>query len=88
MVRARLSSKGQLTIPLEIRRRYGLDTGDEVEFIAEDRGSYMVPLKRRNLMELYGSIKTGGVSLGIAKEREIARKVRGAELERRAKRAR
>jgi AbrB family looped-hinge helix DNA binding protein len=88
MVRARLSSKGQLTIPLEIRQRYGLDTGDEVEFIAEERGSYMVPLKRRNLMDLYGSIKVGGPSLGIAKEREIARKARASQLERKAKKAR
>ena len=87
MVRARLSSKGQLTIPLEIRTRYGLDTGDEVEFIAEERGSYMVPLKRKNLMDLYGSIKVDRPSLGIKKEREIAAKALGAELERKARRA-
>ena len=46
MVRARLTSKGQLTLPVEIRRRYGLDAGDEVEFISEEKGTYLVPLKR------------------------------------------
>lgn len=85
MVRARLSSKGQLTIPLVIRERYGLDTGDEVEFIAEERGSYMVPLKRKNLMDLYGSIKVDRPWPGMAKAREIAGKKRGQELARKAK---
>jgi antitoxin PrlF len=88
MVRARLSSKGQLTIPQEIRERYGLDTGDEVEFISEEKGTYMIPIKRRNLMELYGSIKVNRPSPGIAKEREIARRARAAELDRKARRAR
>jgi len=88
MVRARLSSKGQLTIPLEIRTRYGLDTGDEVEFIAEERGSYMVPLKRKNLMDPYGSIKVDRPSLGIKKEREIAGKGLAARVDRKARLAR
>jgi len=84
MVRARITSKGQLTIPVEIRKRYGLDTGDEVEFISEDRGPYMVPIKRRNLMDLYGVIKVSRPSPGIHKEREIAGKKRGEELLRKA----
>jgi len=84
MVRARLSSKGQLTIPREIRERYGLDTGDEVEFISDDRGAYMVPIKRRALMDLFGVIKVDRSSPGIQKEREIAGKKRGEELRRKA----
>ena len=28
-----ISSKGQLTVPLEIRTRLGLSTGDRVEFV-------------------------------------------------------
>ncbi len=80
MVRARLSSKGQLTIPVAIRRRYGLDSGDEVEFIAEEKGTYLVPIKRKSLMDLYGAIKVDKPWLGMAKAREIAGKRRGEEL--------
>ncbi len=84
MVRARISSKGQLTIPVEIRKRYGLDTGDEVEFIAEEKGTYLVPLKRKKLMDLYGAIKVNKPWPGMAKAREIAGKKRGEELRRKA----
>jgi AbrB family looped-hinge helix DNA binding protein len=28
-----ISSKGQITVPQEIRRRLGLETGDRVEFV-------------------------------------------------------
>ena len=85
MVRARITSKGQLTIPVEIRRRYGLDTGDEVEFIAEDRGTYLVPLKRKKLTDLYGVLKSDKPWPGIAKAREIAGKKLGEEYVRKSK---
>ena len=31
-----ISSKGQITVPLEIRRRLGLKEGDRVEFVVEN----------------------------------------------------
>ena len=80
MVRARISSKGQLTIPIEIRERYGLGEGDEVEFIAEEKGPYLVPLKRRGLMDLYGCVKVGKTWPGMSEARRIAGKRRAKEL--------
>ena len=85
MVRARITSKGQLTIPVEIRRRYGLDTGDEVEFIAEDKGTYLVPLKRKKLTDLYGVLHSDKRWPGIAKAREIASNKLGDEYVRKSK---
>jgi antitoxin PrlF len=38
-----ISSKGQITVPLEIRRRLGLKEGDRVEFIVEDDKTIMRP---------------------------------------------
>lgn len=35
---AKLSSKGQITIPLDVRRRLGLQAGDRVEFIEDQLG--------------------------------------------------
>ena len=36
-MRATLTSKGQLTIPVELRRRWELNTGDQLEFAIDDQ---------------------------------------------------
>lgn len=40
-----ISSKGQITVPLEIRRRLGLKEGDRVEFVVEDDRTIMRPAR-------------------------------------------
>ncbi len=85
MVRARLTSKGQLTVPVEIRRRYGLDAGDEVEFIAEKNGAFVVPLKRKALLDLCGAIPVTKRWPGMRRARDIAGRKRGEELRTRAR---
>ena len=41
MAKAKLTSKGQVTIPKEVRERLGLRPGDEIEFV-EDQESFRV----------------------------------------------
>ncbi len=36
MAKTRMTSKGQVTIPKEVRERLGLRPGDELEFLEED----------------------------------------------------
>jgi len=43
-----ISSKGQVTIPLEVRRRLGLQTGDQVEFVFEGGQTVVKPLRTEN----------------------------------------
>ncbi len=38
-----ISSKGQITVPLEIRRRLGLKQGDRVEFVVEGESTIIRP---------------------------------------------
>jgi antitoxin PrlF len=40
MTTAILSSKGQITIPLAVRRKLGVSTGDRVEFVELDGGQF------------------------------------------------
>lgn len=87
MVRARLTSKGQITVPIEIRRRYGLDTGSEVDFVAEAAGPRLVPVKRRKLLDLYGALPVSRPDIGIGEMRRVAGRKRGEQLVRRARRA-
>jgi AbrB family looped-hinge helix DNA binding protein len=49
-----LSSKGQITIPLEIRRRLGLKEGDRVEFVVEGERTIIRPARSpKNPFEKY-----------------------------------
>ncbi len=40
-----ISSKGQITVPLEIRRRLGLKEGDRVEFVVEGEKTVIRPAR-------------------------------------------
>ena len=39
---AKITSKGQITIPIEIRRRYGLHEGSKVLFVEEGNRVYLM----------------------------------------------
>lgn len=40
-----ISSKGQITLPIEIRKRLGLKTGDRVEFVVDDKRTILRPAR-------------------------------------------
>lgn len=60
MAAARLTEKGQIVIPAEIRARYGLTAGTQVEFVDEG-GVIQLVVRRRvvptNPVEGYGLVK-------------------------------
>lgn len=43
MSKARMTSKGQLTVPADIRRALGLERGDTVAFELQDEGALLRP---------------------------------------------
>jgi AbrB family looped-hinge helix DNA binding protein len=65
-----ISSKGQVTVPREIRLRLGLKAGDRIEFVVE--GSYTIirPFRSaQNPFEAYEGVLAGAFPGGI---REIS----------------
>lgn len=49
-----ISSKGQITVPLEIRLRLGLKEGDRVEFVVDGERTVIRPVQaQENLFEKY-----------------------------------
>jgi antitoxin PrlF len=40
-----ISSKGQVTVPIEVRHRLGLKEGDRVEFVFEDGRTVLRPVR-------------------------------------------
>jgi len=51
---SRVTSKGQVTIPVRIRRLLGIDRGDTIVFEATDDGTVVIRPVRRRLPDLAG----------------------------------
>lgn len=58
MSEATLTSKGQVTIPADIRKAMGLEAGERVVFTQLDDGTTVMRAKTRSLPELKGLLKT------------------------------
>jgi len=58
MPKATITSKGQITLPKEVRSKLGVDTGDQVEFRTEADGSITVLSAKGSARRLYGLLKT------------------------------
>ncbi|MEW6345928.1 MAG: AbrB/MazE/SpoVT family DNA-binding domain-containing protein [Pseudomonadota bacterium] len=58
MASATVTSKGQVTIPVDVRTRLGLETGDRIEFVLnESTGRYEVVPATRSVTALKGIIR-------------------------------
>lgn len=57
MSEATVTSKGQVTIPAEIRRAMRLTAGERVVFTQLDDGTTVFRAKRRSVLELKGLLK-------------------------------
>ena len=57
-LQATLTSKGQITIPIEIRRMLGLSTGERVTFTQLSDGSVVMRAKTRSLADLNGILQS------------------------------
>ena len=58
MAEATLTSKGQITIPAEIRRQMNLGPQDRVVFTLLPNGTTIVRAKNRSLASLAGTVQT------------------------------
>jgi AbrB family looped-hinge helix DNA binding protein len=51
---ATLTSKGQITIPSRVRAALGLEAGDRVEFVEQEKGQFAIVAATRSVQELRG----------------------------------
>lgn len=54
---ATLTSKGQLTLPIELRRQLGLKEGDRIDFVTGTDGTVTLQPVRNGLLALAGIAK-------------------------------
>ncbi|WP_375482785.1 AbrB/MazE/SpoVT family DNA-binding domain-containing protein [uncultured Mycobacterium sp.] len=56
----RVTSKGQVTIPLRVRRKLGIEPGSEVEFELDERGARLVRSKTARGKAIAGQMRGRG----------------------------
>jgi antitoxin PrlF len=86
MPTATITSKGQITIPIEVRKKLGLKSGDQINFFEDEDGKYLIRPKTGSIMEMEGILqRLGIVPLGYAPSIEEMNQAvldRAAELDR------
>ncbi len=74
-VAARLTSKGQITLPKAVREALGLQAGDQVVFRVE--GHHAILARTADLLELAGTVSVPASKRGTPWD-EVRRQVRSA----------
>ncbi|MGA8763808.1 MAG: AbrB/MazE/SpoVT family DNA-binding domain-containing protein [Candidatus Sulfotelmatobacter sp.] len=57
MAAATITSKGQITIPIQVRDALGLSAGDRIEFVETQKGEFAIVPATRSVRELNGMFK-------------------------------
>jgi antitoxin PrlF len=65
MSTATLTSKGQITIPKDVREGLGVGTGDRVEFVDEGGGVYRMVAATRDVRTLKGVVARTGKPVSV-----------------------
>ncbi|MGC1461214.1 MAG: AbrB/MazE/SpoVT family DNA-binding domain-containing protein [Terracidiphilus sp.] len=56
MPTATVTSKGQITIPAQVRISLGLDTGDKVDFVEIEKGQFILKPRTASIRDLEGCV--------------------------------
>lgn len=65
MTTATVTSKGQVTIPAEVRQRMGLGTGDRIEFVELDTGGFAIKPAIDDVRSLKGLLRKPGKPVSV-----------------------
>ena len=74
---ARITSKGQITVPRDIRRTLGVRPGDRLIFESDNRGVRVRPLRTNSPFEKYRGIGNPGIASGRKAVENWVRQLRG-----------
>jgi AbrB family looped-hinge helix DNA binding protein len=77
MATATLTSKGQITIPLDVRHRLKLDTGARVEFVEAAEGEFLIRPAVADVRALKGLLRKPAKPVSIEDIKKAIR-LRGA----------
>jgi AbrB family looped-hinge helix DNA binding protein len=75
--RAKVTSKGQVTLPVALRKRLGVKPGDTLVFEMNGKGATVLPEDPGNAFEKYRGIGTPGIAPGKKAVLAWVREIRG-----------
>lgn len=73
---AKVTSKGQITIPAEIRRKMGLKTGDKVLFLEEGEKVIMINATMEAFREAQAAFVGEAERLGLKDEEDVVKMIK------------
>ncbi len=80
---AKLTSKGQILIPLEIRKELGVKAGDTISFGKNSDGEIVLRVSRKeSLFAKYRGIGNPGIGSGLEAITQYLREMRGFDPDR------
>jgi AbrB family looped-hinge helix DNA binding protein len=65
MPSAKVTTKGQITIPLEVRHKLGLDAGDRVQFVESETGGFEIIPATASVAALKGIVPPVGHAITL-----------------------
>jgi AbrB family looped-hinge helix DNA binding protein len=72
-----MTTKGQVTIPLDVRQRLGLDTGDRIEFVEIENGVFAIKPATDDVRLLKGLLRKPSKPVSV-EDMNAAIRARGA----------
>jgi AbrB family looped-hinge helix DNA binding protein len=82
---AKVTSKGQVTIPVEIRRKLGIKNGDKILFVEDDGRIYMMNSSMDALREAQKAFEGEAERLGLKNEDDVMEMIKEIRSERAVK---
>jgi AbrB family looped-hinge helix DNA binding protein len=78
---AKITSKGQITVPVKIRKELGVKPGDRIVFEKDGDTVIVRPLRKESPFEKYRGIGNAGIGSGRDAVNKFVRKIRGFDPE-------
>lgn len=68
-MRTTVTKRGQTAIPARVREKFGIRQGDSLEWIDDDQGIKLIPLRGDPVAALKGCAKGSGLGRKLLEER-------------------
>lgn len=79
---AYITTKGQIVIPAELRRKYGITTKTKIVIVDREDGIVLRPITDQYLRRLQGSLKGSGALEFLLEERRKDKEMENAKANR------